>query len=218
MTELAEHAARLADPATGLRERKKDDTRKALIEASYRLTLERGFHHFTVAEVAEQVGVSRRTFSNYFTSKAECVVAMNESRSELILHDLASAASDEPLDQLVLRLLHAVAAEVTDEWADFLSILFTEPELRKECSRVDEQLASVVASGIAARLGIEAYDVAAQAIATFSIVSSRAAFERWLLDGRPGGSAGLIRLLERIFRLLDLGALEALASSTAEQS
>ncbi len=203
-------------PATGLRERKKDDTRRALIEAAYRFTMDRGFDLFTIAEVATEVGVSRRTFSNYFASKAECVVAINEPQSERVLELLAAADPAEPVDRLIQRLLQLFTADVTDEWADFLQIQFDEPELRKECSRADEQLAAGLASSIATRFGIDPTDVAAQALATFAITAGHAVVERWIVDGRPDGRVGLNRLLGRVFSLLDLRALQALGTSSLQ--
>jgi len=50
------------------------DTRLQLSAAARRMTAERGLGGFTVEEVCEQVGVSRRTFFNYFHSKEEAIV------------------------------------------------------------------------------------------------------------------------------------------------
>ncbi|UFU05240.1 TetR/AcrR family transcriptional regulator [Ruania halotolerans] len=53
----------------GLRERKKIARRDALIDATHELIREQGLENVTVEAICEQVGVSVRTFFNYFESK-----------------------------------------------------------------------------------------------------------------------------------------------------
>lgn len=57
----------------GLRERKKRARRDALIDATHDLVRERGLEQVTVEEICERVGVSVRTFFNYFDSKLDAV-------------------------------------------------------------------------------------------------------------------------------------------------
>ncbi|MWB97159.1 TetR/AcrR family transcriptional regulator [Agromyces seonyuensis] len=66
----------MVESATGLRESRRVETTRALKAAARRRTLEHGLAGFTVEEVCEDAGVSRRTFFNYFASKELAVVGI----------------------------------------------------------------------------------------------------------------------------------------------
>ncbi|MFE4196298.1 TetR/AcrR family transcriptional regulator [Paenarthrobacter sp. NPDC056912] len=58
----------------GLRERKRAATLSAITAVARTLTAERGLNGYTVEEVCEGAGISRRTFFNYFHSKEDAVI------------------------------------------------------------------------------------------------------------------------------------------------
>jgi len=67
------------DPAQGgLRERKKQLRRQAIHEAALHLIEQQGLDGTTVEQVCEAVGVSPRTFFNYFPSKAAAALNLPE--------------------------------------------------------------------------------------------------------------------------------------------
>ncbi len=63
----------------GRRERKREETRRAIADAAMRLFVERGFDEVTVAEVAEAADVSVNTVFNYFRTKEELFFGSQET-------------------------------------------------------------------------------------------------------------------------------------------
>ncbi len=82
---------------TGLRERKKLDTRRALSDAALTLAFERGLDAVTREAIAELAGVSLRTFNNYFTGKYEALAYRQTERLRRSITVLRDRPRDEPL-------------------------------------------------------------------------------------------------------------------------
>jgi AcrR family transcriptional regulator len=120
-------------PATGgLRERKKRATRAALVAAAVRLAVERGAENVTVNAISEAVGVSARTFFNYFDSR-DAVFVLVGAESSARVRQTVIAASDELTPLEALRDAMAVElAEVEQQqplWRLHADVLHRSPHL-----------------------------------------------------------------------------------------
>jgi AcrR family transcriptional regulator len=79
----------------GLRERKKERTRRELTDTARRLFGERGFEAVTVAEVAAAAEVSEATVFNYFPSKEDLFFGGLEAFEEALLEAIRERPSGE---------------------------------------------------------------------------------------------------------------------------
>jgi AcrR family transcriptional regulator len=82
--------------ADGLRERRRAETVSILVRLARTATAEHGLHGFTVEELCERAGVSRRTFFNYFASKEDAVLGIPLHHDDSALTAAFVAGGGEP--------------------------------------------------------------------------------------------------------------------------
>ncbi|MET9342850.1 TetR family transcriptional regulator [Nonomuraea sp. NPDC003804] len=110
----------------GLRERKKEKTRLAIIDAAVDLFLEQGYEATTVEQIAGAVEISARTFFRYFTSKEHVVLWFHDHSEGIVSEALACRPGDEPpfvsLLQALRVMLHEFTGATSEDTARFLKM------------------------------------------------------------------------------------------------
>ena len=91
----------------GLRERKKQQTRKDIFDSSQRLFSRRGFDSVTVAEIARDANVSEMTVFNYFPTKEDLFFAGMQFFEELLI----DAVRNRPRGETALKAFHRRVVE-----------------------------------------------------------------------------------------------------------
>ncbi|GAA1921095.1 hypothetical protein GCM10009688_27680 [Arthrobacter gandavensis] len=141
----------------GLRERKRAATHSAITSAARALTAEHGLAGFTVEELCEQVGISRRTFFNYFPAKEDAVLGAPAALPAELTEPFIAAGSAGPglspslLQDLVdLAVAHMESMAVSRaELAQLKEALTTEPrlvlKLMQGTREADERLCRLIA-------------------------------------------------------------------------
>src|SRR2546430_14644183 len=99
----------IAGPIAGLRERKKQRTRDALVDAAFTLFRRKGFDATTIDEIAEAVELSPRTFFRYFDSKEDVALTLQDQQFSALYAAFAARPTDEPV---LTALRHATVAEM----------------------------------------------------------------------------------------------------------
>ena len=102
---------------SSLRERKRDRTRQALIDAAAELFDQCGYDGTTIADIATAADVSTRTFFSYFASKEDVLFPDADARVKAALTAIDERRPDERPTSILLRAL----GELGDAGDDLVS-------------------------------------------------------------------------------------------------
>jgi AcrR family transcriptional regulator len=183
---------------SGLRERKKVATRKALGLAAMRLAIDRGLDNVLVEDIAEAAGVSPRTFNNYFASKYEAICALGFDRAMRIGAALGERPAAEPIWQAITSAVmseYGLADQALGEdWMVGVRLVTSTPALRGEYLKVQAMTQYSLAEAIAIRLGANpAASMFPRILAASVTAALQAAMDRWLHSDPPVPLAPLVR-------------------------
>ena len=170
----------MAAPGTGLRARKKRETRDALTRAALELFVERGYDETTLAEIADAAGVSTRTIFAYFPSKEDILFSTIEAMRDA----LASALAERPAGMDALTALRefilSSAHQKTELDHKLGHVIACDATLSSHKRARISELQEVLSAAIADDLGVGPDDLRPQIAAA----SLTAAFEVLELQDR----------------------------------
>ncbi|GAB3145728.1 acyl-CoA-like ligand-binding transcription factor [Amycolatopsis sp. NPDC004378] len=199
----------------GLRERKKHETRTALSWAAIRLTVERGYQNIRVEDIAAEAGVSTRTFSNYFGSKGEAIVARHHDRARAIAAALRERPAGEPIWDAVTEASvtgFALGEPVTEghvpdrAWLAGVRLLVAEPALQGEFHKAGAAGQAEIARVVAERTGTDVEkDIYPRLVAGVVAAALNVVTQQWLSTEPP---LPLGTLLRDVFARLAAGLPE----------
>jgi AcrR family transcriptional regulator len=168
----------------GLRERKKLAARQALSWAAVRLATERGVEHVRVEEIAAEVGVSARTFNNYFPSKEAAICAFGADRQDRIVEALRARPDDEPLWEALIVAISDEAGPRDGADRAFVSrvrLMMSTPSIMGEYLKSHASTERKLADEIARRVGADAeVDLYPRLVAAVVGATSRTTVDFWL--------------------------------------
>jgi AcrR family transcriptional regulator len=189
----------------GLRERKKAQTREAIIDAALDLFERNGFEATTVEDIAAEADVSPRTFFRYFESKIDVVMARNHAK-EARLGDLVVA---RPADEGPIEAVRQVTQEALGELlADAsalreLKVVMAVPGLRTLALEHFHEHQDDLVAAFAARLGVDEDALQAHVLGAAVSTMLWTVVDRWVAEG--GRPDRLLPMLDEGFALLARG-------------
>lgn len=180
---------------TGLRDRKKEMTRQAISNVATRLFIERGFDRVSVADIAQEADVARKTVFNYFPRKEDLVFDREEEARALVREALAGRGRQAPVAtfQALMRGLaesrHPLF-RVFDGPVRFWRMVAESPALTARACELQVTLADDLAAMLSEAAGRPRSDPAARLAATMLMATLVVAYGEALRVFRANGEPG----------------------------
>jgi len=202
---------------SGLRERKKQQTRQAIAGAAFDLFAEHGFDHVPVADVAMRANVSEATVFNYFPTKEDLVYGQLEEFETALIAAIRDRAPGQPVTAafggFILRthgLLSTSDPEARARLAAISRIIVDSPSLLARERQVYDRYTRTLAQLIAEQRAVGPDDVESWVVANAIMGVHRALVEyvrARVLAGKDGpGLARSVRArAQRALDALDRG-------------
>ena len=184
----------MAIPTTGLRERKKAQTRTRIADTAMDLFAARGFDQVTVAEIAAAAEVGVTTVFNYFPTKEDLFYDRQDQVIEHLSLVIKARGPGESLaaacrqDMLELIAVRDWRAGLVENIAHFYRLVDHSPALQARTRLITDLATTHLAATIAEELSIPADDIVTAATAA-TLTAMRNALlgqaRRDSLDGTP---------------------------------
>lgn len=172
------------------REQKKAAIRDALSVTTVLLARERGLDNIRVEDIVGRVGVSRRTFGNYFSSKEDAIADRHVQRVRTAADDLLQRPREEPLWTAITEALLAPyeAEEATapsrEEQSGLLAVLST-PGMQSAVDRGARAANAVFAAAVAARSDAVPEDPMPGLVSAAALSTLLTTLESWAARAEP---------------------------------
>jgi len=200
----------ITEASAGLRERKKQRTRDALVDAAFDLFQRKGFEATTIDEISEAVEISPRTFFRYFESKEDVALTLLDRQLTAIYSAFRARPAHEPV---LTALRHAVVGTIragergtdgfdADHFRRAQQIAQACPSVHSRSVEVCTLRLNELAGHIAARMGVKPTDPRPTLVAAVATTAVQTAIAAWH-ESHPSTPAS--KLAERALSLLEAG-------------
>jgi AcrR family transcriptional regulator len=174
-------ATAAAPPATGLRERKRQQTRERLTKVAMELFLKRGFEETTLDDIAAAAEISRRSLFHYFASKEDLVLAWQDASTDFLVASIAGRPADEPMLLAAENALLSMAQQLESSEAIAIARLkHGNPALRARDHVKYEKMERAIAAALGKRAKGPSGQLQARLVAMITTGAMRIGGEIWL--------------------------------------
>ncbi|MGV9712937.1 mycofactocin system transcriptional regulator [Gordonia sp. NPDC003424] len=179
-SEQARQRGRAAQPG-----RRPLTSRARISTVAIDLFTSRGFDETSVDDVADAVGIARRTLFRYYPSKNAIAWGDFDEHLDDMRALLAGIPDDLPMSEALRQALVSFNDVPSDELAGHrrrMSLLLGVPALQAHSMLMYADWREVIAEFCAHRLGLGRHDHIPQTIAWLCLGTALAAYEQWLAD------------------------------------
>lgn len=193
---------------TGLRERKKRETRRRIADAAMRLFVADGFDQTTVADVAAAADVSTKTVFNYFPAKEDLFFDRAAEVEQRWLDAVADRHPGEPVLAGLRRRALARFADHPSPHTDFLRVMADSNTLQAHGQRIWATHENAITEALAGLLNTPPDDPTPRVLANQTLnihpLAIRMA-DQWTRQGLPLEQVRthITQLINRAFDILD---------------
>jgi AcrR family transcriptional regulator len=100
---------------SGLRQRKKDSSRRAIEDAAWELFAEQGYEETSINDIAERADVAPRTFFRYFPTKEAVMYPQFEELLQSVREAFRARPADEPVITSLFESFEVLAGSLEGE-------------------------------------------------------------------------------------------------------
>jgi AcrR family transcriptional regulator len=173
-----------------LRQKHVDRTRQAIVDAAFKLFLERGFAATTIDDIALEADIAPRTFFRYFPTKESVMFHDSEAKIEVIHERVMRRPAGESAAEAIFAVCQAMAEDVTEDQKRAHLILHLSVEddtfLVSRRRAMTEQVSKAVLTAISTRTGIPESDIGLQAMTASVVACAATALHAWFHEGGTG--------------------------------
>jgi AcrR family transcriptional regulator len=188
------------NPPVGLRERKKQRTRQAIVEAATRLFAENGYAETTLAEVAEEAEVALSTIFNYFPGKPDIVFALLDSLIDSAQARVVERPEGESASHAVLAWVRDVLPDLEKPYSESIrrssEIIASDTDLVAAERLRGALLEDELALGFARDLGEDPPGVRSRMMAAIALGGMVDVWNDWIAMHRGDADLDFVELNE----------------------
>lgn len=189
----------------GRREQNKIDTRRAIADAAFDLARSVGPGSFTVDQIAERAGVSRRTFFNYFHSAEDALTVRMDGFLDVAIGVFADLPHEEPLfDSMIRSFTETTRMEGLSQHGELYRMAEGNPDLLRAQLHSWERAEVRIVDALHGRLGPAAGNLYLSALVGSVLSCTKAAMRDWASGPPRAGEDSGAELEGRILAVLTM--------------